>query len=112
MDGATIGNRQQPRTLFVVQHAFEFDVSFNEREPSRARFAIGTIFSVDARMTEANRVAFQNEASVPPGGVGTFVFKVRAPMTPGVYAINLRPVIDAVTWMEDQGVFLYVTVVP
>jgi hypothetical protein len=60
----------------------------------------------------ANRVAFQNEASVPPGGVGTFLFQVRAPLTPGVYAINLRPVIDAVTWMEDQGVFLYVTVVP
>ncbi len=60
----------------------------------------------------ANRVAFQSEASVPPGAVGTFLFQVRAPMTPGTYAINLRPVIDAVTWMEDQGVFLYVTVVP
>src|SRR6266540_4615944 len=59
----------------------------------------------------ANRVAFQSESSVPPGAVGTFVFQVRAPMTPGIYAINLRPVIDAVTWMEDQGVFLYVTVV-
>jgi hypothetical protein len=60
----------------------------------------------------ANRVAFQNEASVPPGAIGTFTFQVRAPMAPGTYAINLRPVIDAVTWMEDQGVFLYVTVVP
>lgn len=60
----------------------------------------------------ANRVAFQSEASVPPGAVGTFVFQVRAPMTPGLYAINLRPVIDAVTWMEDQGIFLYVTVIP
>ncbi len=60
----------------------------------------------------ANRVAFQSEASVPPGGVGTFTFLVRAPMTPGTYAINLRPVIDAVTWMEDEGVFLYVTVIP
>jgi hypothetical protein len=60
----------------------------------------------------ANRVAFQNEPSVPPGAVGTFLFQVRAPMTPGLYAINLRPVIDGVTWMEDQGVFLYVTVVP
>jgi hypothetical protein len=60
----------------------------------------------------ANRVAFQSEASVPSGAVGTFLFQVRAPMTPGTYAINLRPVIDAVTWMEDQGVFLYVTVVP
>jgi hypothetical protein len=60
----------------------------------------------------ANRVSFQSEASVPPGALGTFLFQVRAPMTPGTYAINLRPVIDAVTWMEDQGVFLYVTVVP
>jgi len=60
----------------------------------------------------ANRVAFQSEASVPPGSVGTFLFQVRAPMTPGLYAINLRPVIDGVTWMEDQGVFLYVTVIP
>jgi cysteine-rich secretory family protein len=60
----------------------------------------------------ANRVAFQSESSVPPGAIGTFLFQVRAPMTPGTYAINLRPVIDAVTWMEDQGVFLYVTVVP
>jgi uncharacterized protein YkwD len=60
----------------------------------------------------ANRVAFQSEQSVPPGAVGTFTFQVRAPMTPGLYAINLRPVIDAVTWMEDQGIFLYVTVIP
>jgi len=60
----------------------------------------------------ANRVAFQSEASVPPGAVGTFTFQVRAPTTPGLYAINLRPVIDAVTWMEDQGIFLYVTVIP
>ena len=60
----------------------------------------------------ANRVAFQSEASVPPGAVGTFTFQVRAPMQPGLYAINLRPVIDAVTWMEDQGIFLYVTVIP
>jgi len=60
----------------------------------------------------ANRVAFQNEASVPPGAVGTFLFQVRAPTTPGLYAINLRPVIDGVTWMEDQGVFLFVTVIP
>jgi uncharacterized protein YkwD len=58
----------------------------------------------------ANRVAAQVEATVTPGGIGTFTFQVRAPSTPGLYAIHLRPVIDAVTWMEDQGVFLYITV--
>ncbi len=60
----------------------------------------------------ANRVAPQTEATVMPGGLGTFTFQVRAPMTPGLYAIHLRPVIDAVTWMEDEGVFLYVNVTP
>jgi hypothetical protein len=54
MDRAAIGNRQQPPTLFLVEDAFELDISFNEREPGSARFASGTIFSVDARMTEAN----------------------------------------------------------
>jgi uncharacterized protein YkwD len=58
----------------------------------------------------ANRVAPQTEATVMPGGTGTFTFQVRAPTTPGLYAIHLRPVIDAVTWMEDEGVFLYINV--
>ena len=58
----------------------------------------------------ANRVASQTEATVTPGGVATFTFQVRAPSTPGLYAIHLRPVIDAVSWMEDEGVFLYITV--
>ncbi len=60
----------------------------------------------------ANRVAGQTEASVAPGATATFSFQVRAPTAPGVYSINLRPVIDGVTWMEDQGVFLTVTVAP
>lgn len=60
----------------------------------------------------ANRVAAQTEGTVTPGGIATFTFQVRAPSTPGLYAIHLRPVIDAVTWMEDQGVFLYITVTP
>jgi uncharacterized protein YkwD len=59
----------------------------------------------------ANRVAAQTEATVTPGGIATFTFQVRAPSTPGLYAIHLRPVIDAVSWMEDEGVFLYITVI-
>ncbi len=56
------------------------------------------------------RPAVQAETVVAPGTFGTFTFQVRAPSTPGTYAINLRPVIDGVTWMEDEGVFLIVTV--
>ena len=58
------------------------------------------------------RPAVQNEAIVAPGSIGTFTFQVRAPTAPGVYYINLRPVIDGVTWMEDEGVYLVVTVAP
>jgi len=58
------------------------------------------------------RPAVQTEASVLPGATGTFTFQVKAPATPGTYAIHLRPVIDGVWWMEDEGVFLYITVVP
>ncbi|HET8567853.1 MAG TPA: CAP domain-containing protein [Candidatus Limnocylindria bacterium] len=59
-----------------------------------------------------DRVAVQAEAIVPPGALGTFTFQVRAPTTPGTYALHLRPVIDGAVWMEDYGVFVYVTVVP
>jgi hypothetical protein len=57
-----------------------------------------------------NRVAAQSEASVGPGAVGTFSFQVVAPAAPGVYRIALRPVIDGTAWMEDDGVFLVITV--
>jgi uncharacterized protein YkwD len=59
-----------------------------------------------------NRVATQSEAVVNAGQTATFTFQVKAPAAPGVYSIHLRPVIDGVTWMEDEGVFLIVTVVP
>jgi glucose/arabinose dehydrogenase len=58
----------------------------------------------------ANRVAAQAEAIVPPGAQATFTFQVRAPQVAGTYSLHLRPVIDGTTWMEDQGVFLTITV--
>jgi glucose/arabinose dehydrogenase len=58
----------------------------------------------------ANRVAAQTETTVAPGTNATFTFQVRAPQTAGTYSLHLRPVIDGTTWMEDQGVFLVITV--
>src|SRR5438046_5415340 len=58
----------------------------------------------------ANRVAAQTEPSVPPGANATFTFQVRAPQIAGTYSLHLRPVIDGTAWMEDQGVFLTITV--
>lgn len=58
----------------------------------------------------ADRVAIQSESVVAPGANATFTFRFRAPTANGTYRIGLRPVIDGVTWMEDEGVFLLVTV--
>jgi glucose/arabinose dehydrogenase len=58
----------------------------------------------------ADRVAIQTETDVAPGANATFTFRFRAPSTNGTYPIALRPVIDGVTWMEDQGVYLVVAV--
>ncbi len=57
-----------------------------------------------------DRVTIQSEAVVAPGALGTFTFQLRAPATPGTYAINLRGVIDGTVWLEDEGVYLYVAV--
>jgi glucose/arabinose dehydrogenase len=58
----------------------------------------------------ANRVVAQAETTVPPGANATLTFQVRAPQLAGTYSLHLRPVIDGTTWMEDQGVFLNITV--
>ena len=56
----------------------------------------------------ANRTATTVEATVAPGGIGTFTFTIRAPSRLGVYRLPLRPVADGVTWLEHQGVFVRV----
>lgn len=53
-----------------------------------------------------NRVATTAEATVAPGAIATFTFSLRAPLSPGVYDLPLRPVADGVTWLEHQGVFV------
>jgi hypothetical protein len=59
-----------------------------------------------------DRVAVQTESAVQSGDLGSFTFRMRAPDQPGVYALRLRPVVDGVTWLEDQGVFVQFTVLP
>ena len=57
-----------------------------------------------------SRPAAQTETTVQPGANGTFTFKVKAPSTPSTYVLALRPVIDGTVWMEDEGVFIAITV--
>ena len=57
-----------------------------------------------------NRVAAQPADYVGPGQVAWFQFTVKAPTTPGVYVVGLRPVIEGAQWMEDIGVYWVVWV--
>ena len=57
-----------------------------------------------------DRVAVQPAAYVGPGQVSWFQFEVQAPLIPGTYALAIRPLIEGTAWLEDYGVFWYVTV--
>lgn len=84
------------------------------RTPGQDRSSIlggdGTQGSPDTGWPRFNRLAVQPAPYVGPGQVAWFQFRVRAPTTPGRYSVALRPVIEGATWMEDYGVFWYVTV--
>src|SRR5437867_71313 len=69
-----------------------------------------TLAALASGWPTADRVAIQSEASVAPGGIGTFTFRVRAPASPGRYVLRLRPVADGVTWLDDAGIVSLVTV--
>jgi len=57
-----------------------------------------------------NRVAVQPAPWVGPNQVAWFQFTVIAPQLPGTYRLSIRPLIEGAQWMEDYGVFWYVTV--
>lgn len=52
-----------------------------------------------------DRIATTIQDEVGPGELGVFAFRLRAPMRTGDYSLNLRPVADGNTWLEDEGVF-------
>ena len=56
-----------------------------------------------------NRPAIQSEPIVRPQQLATFTFKV-AGAAPGTYRLNLRPVVDGVVWLEDEGVYVDIRV--
>jgi hypothetical protein len=57
-----------------------------------------------------DRVAVQPATWVGPNQVAWFQFTVVAPTIPGTYRLSIRPLIEGAQWMEDYGVFWYVTV--
>jgi hypothetical protein len=83
-------------------------------EPGQDRASVlggdGTAGSPATGWPRYNRVAAQPAPYVGPGQVAWFQFRVRAPNQPGTYRLALRPLIEGAQWMEDYGVFWYVTV--
>jgi hypothetical protein len=57
-----------------------------------------------------NRTATTNEAVVLPGATASFTFVLRAPPAAGKHVLRLRPVVDGVAWLEDEGVHVQITV--
>src|SRR5437667_319133 len=86
----------------VAGRQVNLGVSGDSTAPADAGMAVGWL--------STNRVATTSETSIAPNAIATFTFTLRAPPTPGTYRLHLRPVIDGTAWMEDQGVFLVITV--
>ncbi|OLD51810.1 MAG: hypothetical protein AUI58_05810 [Chloroflexi bacterium 13_1_40CM_2_70_6] len=86
----------------------------SDPEPGQDRASVlggdGTNGSPATAWTRFNRPAVQPAAYVGPNQIAWFQFAVRAPDAPGTYRIALRPLIEGAQWLEDYGVFWYVTV--
>ena len=58
----------------------------------------------------SNRPAQQTTTWVGPGQQAWFRVQLQAPTAPGMYRLNLRPVIDGVEWLENLGAYVDVSV--
>ena len=56
-----------------------------------------------------DRPTAQLESVVSPGSLAIFSFQVRGAVT-GVHRIPVRPLVEGVTWMEDEGAYVEVWV--
>ena len=64
--------------------------------------------SVVTDWVACNRIAPNNGSSFGYGATAKFVFTLKAPASAGTYYVYLRPLIEGVQWMEDQGVYMQV----
>ena len=70
----------------------------------------GQLGSPNTGWPRYNRVAIQPAPYVGPNQVAWFQFTIQAPAAPGTYRLYIRPLIEGAQWMEDFGVYWYVTV--
>jgi GH43 family beta-xylosidase len=70
----------------------------------------GQLESPDTAWPRYNRVAVQPAEYVGPGQIAWFQFVIEAPLRAGYYRLHIRPLIEGTAWMEDVGVYWFVTV--
>jgi hypothetical protein len=79
--------------------------------PSEIR--LGIVGQFDPAMASGwphpERPAVQSRSVVRPGELATFRFEVRG-TRPGTFRLRLRPVVDGVAWLNDEGVYVDVDV--
>jgi len=64
----------------------------------------------DSGWLSGNRLVM-DQNSVKPGEEARFMFRIKAPDRPGKYYEHFRPVVENVSWLKDQGVFLLFEVI-
>ena len=60
----------------------------------------------------ANRLASTTTNYVGPGEVGWFKFMLRAPAANGDYRLSVQGLVEGVSWLEDDGIFFTIHVIP
>lgn len=56
-----------------------------------------------------SRPAVQSEPNVAPSEVATFSFRIRGALA-GTFLVRLRPVVDGLAWLDDDGIYIVVGV--
>lgn len=83
--------------------------------PTEARLGIAADSPIMAELGFASswllpsRPAVQYQANVAPNEIAIFNFNVRGAQR-GTWTMRLRPVVDGVSWLDDDGVYVTVTV--
>ncbi|MDP2642226.1 MAG: N-acetylmuramoyl-L-alanine amidase [Candidatus Peregrinibacteria bacterium] len=58
----------------------------------------------------STRMGYLQESEVNPGEIGTFIISIKAPDKAGYFKEYFTPVVEAVTWMKDSGMYFETTV--
>lgn len=104
------GNALSPNTTYHATLRARNNGNTTWRNTGPNPMKLGTNNPIDRRSgmcnntwASCNRPAILKEASVNPGGIGTFEFSFTTPTKNGDYREYFRPVVEGVEWLNDIG---------